>query len=435
MKKAGAYKTLDWLTLGLAYLFAICVSIGFALDFYYIKPEILGRTLMIVGLVFYILLSISLVPMYVLTCISSLKTNETLSKHNMIIKLCYIPFFILNIYSCVAVSLQSATITPFLIPLVIALVIINTYFVMLRTSLSNTVYFVKRYIKKELKVTPWAIISIVMSFFFVIDVISGIILYNHERNQNPQIIEKKKEKKYNKILNRINKWNKKKKHMSILPYKVISIVSTSLLYISSTILFVFTMIEVVNLINLDDAFGNLIATPIFIASLICIGVCSLAKLISGVIYGRNGEEDPTKFAFIIKMIDIVPSLLIFIVGGMLLVLSSFFGWLAIIFIPFIVLVIFGMAVVAMAGVGIVTSYLGTGLLSMLLCCVWGTSLSVFAYHMNQRIINNKKFKNASVIVCLVLLWFPILDIVGMIILYNKNKNGCILRDTPLIELK
>ena len=66
---------------------------------------------------------------------------------------------------------------------------------------------------------------------------------------------------------------------------------------------------------------------------------------------------------------------------------------------------------------------------------WSDSLTVFSYYINQRKVLNRKFKNIYIIICLICLWFPVLDIISLIILNRFNKNNLIFSDIPIIDIK
>lgn len=76
--------------------------------------------------------------------------------------------------------------------------------------------------------TPKGVIALVLSFIFCLDVVGGIVLFKEERKQRPDIAASIKAKR----LKAIEDW-KVKKHMSLLPLKITSIVSTTLLTLAS----------------------------------------------------------------------------------------------------------------------------------------------------------------------------------------------------------
>mgnify|MGYP003292383259 CR=1 FL=1 len=430
MKKLRAYKIFDWFLVALSYLAAILLYNG-AVSYGKNPGTVqIMNALRISGLVFYGIVLFLQVIVYIVGIIYGITAKESMGRHNMIIKIVSIPFFIINFIAFSRFAIDSMKIKAWLVFVVAGLSIAGSFSIMFRTSLSNVIYFIRCYIKKTLKVKPWAVVALIFSFIFFLDVIGSIILYKHELNQRPDIAARIKEKR----LKKVEKW-KTSAHMSLRLYEILTAILTAIITIFSIVIIVTLIYNMrhgilVDVVNL----GNVIIGNIFVSSLIIIIIASILKLILGIIYGKLGEKDPINFLFIIKLIDIIPSItslaitLLLFAGG---IVSGVYAIISLSIIPLFFCVF------------LVTLYfLGTSILSYASAsqfmisaslCIFSTSLIVFTYYINQRAVKNRKFLNPLIIVSLICLWIPILDIVAIVILKIKAKNNQIFSDIPVVE--
>ena len=60
-------------------------------------------------------------------------------------------------------------------------------------------------------------------------------------------------------------------------------------------------------------------------------------------------------------------------------------------------------------------------------------MTVVSYALNQRKMNNKKFKSKWTVVFLVLLFIPVLDLVAMHLIKNVIRDNKLLGETPVIK--
>ena len=432
VKNARLYKIFDWIALGLAYISVLLVITPCWLDSVNLITADLRNGIMIGGLVFYILLLLLQIALYVLACFSSAITNESIVKHNMVVKLVSIPFFVLNVVACYFVAKIAGEINVFLFPLTIAVLVFTTYVIMLRSSISNIVYFVKRYIKKKFIIDPIAIIAIVLSFFFCLDAISGIVLFLNEKTQAPEGEITIQERKVLRAQKRVENWNKKK-HISLNTYKIFSIIGTVISYIASITLIVFVILAGVNIAQESSNVMDTIPVLVFIISPICLGIAAILKFIMAFIYGKKGEEDPIKFVSIMKIVDSVPAFLTLVSAVVYLILGSLFGWMIIIGLLFLVVVIMIFVVLGSIGISAFSYFFAAELLASALFFIWGDSLTLFNYYMEQRLIKNKKFSRPLVVMCLVFLWIPLLDMPATFILKSLSKKDDIYSDKQVIS--
>lgn len=388
--------------------------------------------LMTAGIITFIVLMVLLFPMYILSIVAGFTTKESLTKHTMITKLALIPFYVINFVAAVWLLTDGYTLSWFLLPVFAVLLIVTTYLIMLRTSLPVLIMFIKFYIKKKIKVTPWGIISLVCLFLFCIDVVAAILLYAIEKRNLPEVASVRKQKKDAIKLAKIEKW-KSKKGMSLKAFKVSSIVASSLSYAALTVYLVQCIIGLVFLIQSDDRCADILSSPLSIICVICVGIAVLFKLIIGLIYGKKGKEDPTKFAITMKYVDLPLFLGLVACGAISFAISTFFGIVAVALLPVIAVVIVALAVVGFAfGFG-ATFALGVSSMASGYIVALSDSLVVFNYYLNQRTMNNTKFLKKITILYLVMLWIPILDIPAMYLLKNLADKGQLFSDQPVIK--
>ena len=366
----------------------------------------------------------------------SLTTKESMAKHNMIVKFASIPFYFLGtvaiFHFCVNLFNSDKVLALLLVPLAI----MSMYSIMFRSTLPNAVYFIKSYIKKSLKVSPWAVIALLISFIFGLDTLSGIILFKHELNQRPDILAKINAKK----LKKVEEW-KNKKHASILSFKIAYIIMTLAISIATIIIATMIIVESKNIIDKGESIASLFNLNLFIASLVVICIFSFLKFILSIIYGKRGEDNPIRFLFVMKIVDIIPSLVLLGIAFYLILVGTALGILSILvsfmLLPFLV---FSIAIIIGLTIGgplaTIASYaLSLPFTTSALLCIWSSSLSIFTYYINQRAMKNRRFASATIIICLIGLWIPVVDIAAMAILKNKEKNNNVLSEKPVIVME
>ena len=436
MKNLRLYIILDWILVGISYLAGFLLYNGALI---YERNSKLGAVMnssRVSGLVFFgILLFLQLI-LYIMGLGYGVTAKESMAKHSMIVKLVSLPFYYINFvafYYLIVDIYNSDKLFSLLMVLFGIIVISSTMF---RSSFPNFVYFVRCYIRKKLKVTPWSIISLLMSFILGLDVIAGIILYKHELNQRPDIAARIAREK----LRKIEEW-KNKKHPSLLSFKIVSIITTILISIASITLVIIISSDFKTLFGSDDAIKNLFGIKIFVFLLVVLFVLSFLKFIFGIRYGKRGEENPTNFLFIIKIVDILPIIAMLATTVLLIALATLtggaFALLIVFLLPFLVFsiviiiaIVIGELMLSLFTYASSVSFMMSGLL-----CIWSTSLSTFTYYINQRRIENRKFASKLVVISLILLWVPVFDIVAMAILRHKAKNNLILGDKPVIVIE
>ena len=109
--------------------------------------------------------------------LSVFKDQPNPTKNTLIIKLAAIPWYAVNFYFWV--GLASGFLNPFLLialPLVIALGVVLTYFVMLSTSLYSIAYLIRGLKKQMFPVRPVYVPAAVFHFIFCLDVVGAIWL-------------------------------------------------------------------------------------------------------------------------------------------------------------------------------------------------------------------------------------------------------------------
>lgn len=415
MKNSNIYKKLNIVLLIISYVAVLLLTAG--------KD---GGICLVLGLVIYALLNLAGVPIAVFAFVNGKMTTESVSAHNKNIKMLYIPFFALNFFATFYSFLTLYDSSLLLGILCIILSVLTSYLIVLRTSLSNFAYFVNAYKTQKLKANVFSTIALIASFFFLADVIGAILLYNHEKNQIPEEVIKIGEK-----------W-KTRRHSSYFLFKLISIVASVLSFVSAISLFVIFVKTVSTLINafsgsIPDGIENFPA--LFIAMFAIAFLASLVKLINGIIYGKNGEKNPINFVFVMKLVDLIPNILLLIMFVMFMILGVGFGAFMLVLLPCIVVIV----VVFVCFALIISSWacfiFGAGLSSIFYLSILGPNMTLFGYLYKQRIVKNKAFYNPMISVCLLLLFIPVLDLVGIIILkIQHNKNG-IFSEKPFVEIK
>lgn len=98
-------------------------------------------------------------------------------KVTFICKLVMIPWFIINFFLCLLIILGS--LNPFLmiaIPVLLVIMVSNTYMVMLAISVPNVIYFLRNFIKNKEELTAWKVAAIIFHFIFCLDIAGSAIL-------------------------------------------------------------------------------------------------------------------------------------------------------------------------------------------------------------------------------------------------------------------
>ena len=434
--KNKTYIILDWVYLTLSYLSVLAVTLSFnpvtSEAIFGINSTAPGKVFN-AGFILAIILFLLQIPLYISTCINARETERSLTMHNMIIKIVAIPYFIINIYFCYLGTMYSLGLSVFLAPLAIVSLSLNTYLVMFRPSLHNLIYVYKRIRSKNLNITPSVIIGVIFSFIYVLDSISGIIIFTIERHQNPEKIEKRRLKRRTNVLKRIEAWNNKKHSNSVI-FMIISFALAIVLFIPTISIFITVGSEFLNLVSESKEFGDLFIEGSFTNNLIMVGIIILLNFILGIIHGKNRENNPVIISLILKILYAIPIILLFISAGIFFLVSSVFGAFGVIFIPLIPVIIFALMAFILIGMGLISGLFGAGLLIFAILGSLGSSLITFSYYMNQRVVKNRKFSNNIVVVCMVLLWIPFANVIALIAIKIIDLKSGIFGDVPLIEL-
>ena len=114
---------------------------------------------------------------FVVSLKSALKDGVDPSKPTMVVKLALIPWYALNFV--IGFVFVSIFFNPFMfiaIPVIIALLVMSTYFLMLSTSAGDIAFYVKKYIKNKSELDAKTIFAVVLLFVFCLDVVGAIIL-------------------------------------------------------------------------------------------------------------------------------------------------------------------------------------------------------------------------------------------------------------------
>ena len=435
MKNLKLFKIVEKIQLDVAYLAGIFLISGFFSFLVNENNTSVSRGLVIASIVFFVVLVLLEIPGYIIACLSAGLSEISVAKENMKIKFIYIPFFILNFFSCLAALLYSDKIGFIIAPLLVLFIAFCDFLVMFETSLCNIIYFVKKYISKKLKPTAWSIIAIIMSFLFCLDVISGIILYRHEINQIPEIAEQIKAKKREKILKKGEKWQKRR-HMSPIIFAILSIIGSIVLFISTAMLLVpslgvFTeewLLSVVPMNFVTELLDNSSYLTAF--TFVCVAV--IYKCIIAVIYGKNGEKNPITFVCVMKIIDSIATLGLLISSAVYFIVGTALGVASAMLIVCIAVIVIFFVMIAFAAVGVAAYLYGAGLFGAAVLSIFGDPLTIFSYYMNQRIVKNRRLLNKFVVVCMVLLWIPILNIPTLFVLRSIEKKRGVLGEKPVV---
>ena len=152
-----------------------------------------GRFSDVMGTMALLMFIFEMVSVFVafLTCcfsLFSLFDDKGITKLSMIIKLTLIPWFLLNFLKWSAYVL--GMLNPFLmigIPLVIALGVLMTYFLMVATSANNIFYIIRSIPKSNNKAL--LIVSLIFHFVFCLDVAGSIMIYVDDKKHQSVVID------------------------------------------------------------------------------------------------------------------------------------------------------------------------------------------------------------------------------------------------------
>ena len=129
-----------------------------------------------------LVLMILMIPICLVNIIVMLKSvfkdNVDPTKITMEMKLCLIPWYVLNFI--IGFAFVSAFLNPFLmiaIPIIIALLVASTYVFMLTTSVGDIAYFAHTTLRRKGDISPAMTVAVIFLFIFCLDVIGAIILY------------------------------------------------------------------------------------------------------------------------------------------------------------------------------------------------------------------------------------------------------------------
>ena len=103
-------------------------------------------------------------------------------KTTMIVKLLLIPWYIMNFLFCDLLLI--GFLNPWLMifaPVVLCILIFNTYLFMISTSIFDIVYAIRKAIKKELTIKTSLVFTIIFLFSFCLDVVGSIMLYHKSK--------------------------------------------------------------------------------------------------------------------------------------------------------------------------------------------------------------------------------------------------------------
>lgn len=134
-----------------------------------------------------IILTIVLLPIALVNLIMALagvfNKKDNPCKTTMIVKLVLIPWYIMNFLFCILII--AGFLNPWLMlfaPLVAAILIFNTYILMLSTSIFDIVYSIRNTIKNHLEINASLVFTDIFLFCFCLDIVGSIILYIKSKN-------------------------------------------------------------------------------------------------------------------------------------------------------------------------------------------------------------------------------------------------------------
>ena len=422
------YKVLNVILLALFYALASLMLFACILTKLGTSLEIV-ETFKIVHLVLAICIWILLFPCTVFFMVYAAVGKESLTSDILRYKLIYIPCFLINFFNFfIIVSGYSGFDYGFDKVLFTMVYVMTTYSFLLVTSIPLAVSFIKLYITRKIKVSAGGIIWILLSFIFCIDVLSAIFLFKTEKKYMPEAVRARELT----ILEQSKEWPNKK-GMSFTSFKIVSVLASSLMY-AVMIMLVITSIGAIPQSNDPSIFiAEFIKNPFLVPTFVVIAVAGLTKLIIGLVYGRKGKEDPTKFCLIMKYVDLPIVLILFAIMFVMYITSSLMFILACALFIFIVVIIIALAVISFFIFGSLAFAVGTGSVLEAVTLIYSNNMTVVSYALNQRKMNNKKFKSKWTVIFLVLLFIPVLDFVAMHLIKNIIRDNKLLGETPVIK--
>ena len=153
---------------------------------------IAATTKMIFVYAFYVLgmLAFALIVMNIINALLGNYNNENIYKETLIYKIVLIPFYIFNFVVGILVAFVAVfaalSVWFFIaaIPLVLIsiIMIIFTYLLMISLGSYNIVTLIKRIRRGESRDIKLDILTLVLHFIFVVDVLGAIVLYKNEKN-------------------------------------------------------------------------------------------------------------------------------------------------------------------------------------------------------------------------------------------------------------
>ena len=172
--------------LALMYLSIVSLLVYVNLDFNIEDlPTAISAALLITGLVAIVLAGLIASAICVISFISIFKKGtNNYTKLVMIHKIVAIPWFIGNFVF--SVLLIGGMLNPFLlwgIPVVIAILVTNTYICMLSTSMMNVGYLISSWKNKVLKPSALLIIGLILEFHFCLDFLGAIFIFSGSKKQ------------------------------------------------------------------------------------------------------------------------------------------------------------------------------------------------------------------------------------------------------------
>ena len=186
MKASKVFLIIETITMYLSTLFLI-IAFFMALNN---NDDRFGDAIGTMALLMFIFEMVSLFVAFLTCCFSlfSLFNNKGIAKLSMIIKLTLILWFLLNFlkWSLYVMGMLN----PFLmlgIPIVIALGVLLTYFLMLSTSANNIFFIIRRIPKSNNK--GLLIVSLIFHFVFCLDVVGSIMLYIDDKKRGSVVID------------------------------------------------------------------------------------------------------------------------------------------------------------------------------------------------------------------------------------------------------
>ncbi len=159
----------------------VCMYALHALIWTLVKPVVEVENSKALEIAFFVLSAlVALLVIINVFCafLSVFKDHKNPTKNVLAIKIAAIPWYVANFYFWV--GLAAGFLNPFLmmgLPIVIALGVILTYFVMLSTSLYSIAYLIRGLKKQMFPARPAFIPAAIFHFIFCLDVAGALWLY------------------------------------------------------------------------------------------------------------------------------------------------------------------------------------------------------------------------------------------------------------------